>query len=396
MIPRSYVIYASVPWSGHWQTEHNLAHALAARHPVLYVDPQLSPMSPFRYGLSDASRRQLADIVRRGVRPSGRLQVFSPLALPPLTDPRMQRASLPLLRAQIRRAIARAGLRSPVVVSCRSLSELVGVAGEVLRVGIVMDDLASGAALVNRNSADLAREVAATCAAADVLCVPSQPLQDLLAKDGWSSALLPWGFAQDLARAYDTASEPGEYGALPRPLLGYTGSIDDRLDYDLIARLADRFRHGSIVFVGPVSPRLSASARALLSSRENIHLLGVRRREALPGYIAHLDCALLPYAETEFTRCQSPLKLWDYLYAGPPLVATGSADLRRFKPPLLHFADTAATALDLVARALAAGRAGSGERKAFALANSWDARAAQLDAIVDDALLGPGRLRAAA
>src|SRR6202022_2777449 len=106
---RSYVIYATMPWNGPWNVEHNIAHAVAARHPVLYVDPPLSPATPFRYGLTDASPRQLADVVDRRTRRSGRLQVFTPLALPPLTHPRMQRASLPLVRAQIRRAVTRAG-----------------------------------------------------------------------------------------------------------------------------------------------------------------------------------------------------------------------------------------------------------------------------------------------
>lgn len=393
---RSYVFYGSVPLGGHWQSDQNLAHALAARHPVLYVSPQLSPVSPFRYGLDNINRHQVADILERRVRVSGRLRTFTPLALPPLTNKRIRHASLPLVRAQIRYAVQKSGIRRPIVVSAAPLGGLSGAAGETLRVGLIMDHLEAGAAFIHRDPVDIAQEVAATCAAADLLCVPSRPLQDLLASRGWETKLLPWGFARDLADEYDNATEPSEYEGLPRPLLGYAGSIDDRLDYRLIVGLADHFDHGSIVFVGPMSPRLSSSAREALGSRRNIHLLGVRPRRSLPAYLKYLDCALLPYVDMEFTRYQSPLKVWDYLYAGPPLVATGSAELRRYKPPLLYFSDSVGTVPDQVSAAIAGGPAGAAERRRFALANTWETRGQQLDDLIDEAVCGsPVTLRAA-
>jgi teichuronic acid biosynthesis glycosyltransferase TuaH len=383
---RSYVIYGSMSWNGQWNVEHNIAHALAGRHRVLYVDPPLTPATPFRYGVNAASRRQLVDLFDRRVRPHGRLNVFTPVALPPLTHPRMRRASVPLLRSQIGRAVAKAGLEAPVVVAWHLLSQFAGAAGESLRVAVVMDHLPSGAGLAERDAGELEAEIHALCAASDLLCVPSHPVQELMAQDGFSSRLLPFAFAGDLAGDYDGATEPEEYRSLPRPLLGYTGSVDDRLNYELVVQLADQFRDGSIVFVGPLSPRLSAAAHAALASRPNIHLLGMRPRSALPAYVRYLDCAMLPYAEMLFTQYQSPMKVWDYLYAGPPIVGTGSPELKRFPPPLVEFAERAEDVPALVREALAAGSAGAEERRAYALANTWDSRAEQLDAYVDDAL----------
>jgi hypothetical protein len=383
---RSYVIYATMPWEGPWAVEHNVAHALARRHPVLYVDPPLSPVTPFRYGFTRTTWPQVAAVLDRRVRSCDRLQVFGPLALPPLTHRRMREVSLPLLRGQVRRAVQRAGLQEPIVVAWRSLQELAGAAGESLRVGVVMDHLPAGAALLGRDPADLELEMETMCRAAEVLCVTSNPVQALLERQGWESELLPFGFPGDLAELYEAATEPEEYRSLPRPLLGYTGSIDDRLDFELIVRLADRIPHGSIVFVGAVSPRLTAQARAALGSRANVHLLGVRPRQSLPAYIRYLDCALLPYVDSEWTRHQSPMKVWDYFYAGVPIVGTGSIELRRYPPPLVHYAETADQAIDLVARSLASGDVGREARRSFALENTWDARATKLDALVDEAL----------
>jgi hypothetical protein len=245
-----------------------------------------------------------------------------------------------------------------------------------------VDHPSAGATLMGRSTAELEAEASALCESADLTCVTSASIVDLLAQDGWHSEFIPAGFPADLADAFDNAAEPPEYASLPRPLLGYTGGVDDRLDYDLILALADRYSHGSLVFVGAVSPRLSAEARAALAARANIHLLGLRPRTELPGYIRYLDVALLPYEDGLFTRYQSPMKFWEYLYAGPPIVGAGSAELRRYPAPLVNYAGSPADALAMVEQALADPAGGREERRRFALANTWDDRAAELDALV--------------
>jgi teichuronic acid biosynthesis glycosyltransferase TuaH len=380
---RSYVIYAPTPWDGARQAAHFLAEALAQDHPVLYIDPPVSPLSPIRYGLGGDSWTQLRTVFDRRLRTHGRLRVFSPLVLPPIRNRRMYSLSLPALRAQIAHAVARAGMQDPIVIAWQALTELTGVAGEALRVGVVMDHPAAGASLMGLDPAESEAETAELCAAADLVCTTSRAVHGLLAERGCESELVPFGFSTNAADLFDAAVRPHEYESLPRPLLGYTGGIDDRLDYELVLRLADRFSEGSIVFVGPLSPRLSASARAALAARSNIHLLGPRSREQLPAYIRYLDVALMPYADILFTRYQAPIKLWEYLYAGPPIVGTGSVDLRSYPPPLVSFAENADDAPALVEAVLADPGTGRQERRRFALANTWHDRAMQLDALVD-------------
>jgi teichuronic acid biosynthesis glycosyltransferase TuaH len=391
MSERSYVIYAPTPWDGYRQAAHFLAEALAQDHPVLYVDPPTSPLSPIRYGLRRDSWPELRTILDRRLRTHGRLRVFSPLVLPPIRNRTMYSLSLPVLRAQIARAVARAGMKDPVVLGWQALTELAEVAGETLRVAFVMDHPAAGASLMGLDPAESEAETAELCTAADLLCTTSRAVHGLLAERGYESELLPFGFPADLAGSFDTAARPPEYESLPRPLLGYTGGIDDRLDYDLVLRLADRFSRGSIVFVGPLSPRLSASARTALAARPNIHLLGPRGREQLPAYIRHLDVALMPYADILFTRYQAPIKLWEYLYAGPPIVGTGSVDLRSYPPPLVSFAENPDDAPAMVERVLADPEIGREERRRFALANTWHDRAVQFDALVESQLSGAVR-----
>ncbi len=386
MSDRCYVIYGPTPWDSHRNAAHNYAQALAADHRVLYIDPPLSPLSPIRYGLRGETWPRARALVSRRVRTSDGVNVFAPVSLPPVQHPRMRRLSLPLVRAQIRRAVAGMGFERPAVIAWRGLAELAGVAGETYRVAVVMDHPAAGAGLLGRDPAELEAETAANCDAADLVCATSNAVQSLLEERGRASELVPFGFPADLTSAYELALQPAELQALPRPLLGYTGSVDDRLDFDLIQALADRFDQGSLVFIGAVSPRLSAPARRALQARPNIHLLGSRSRSRLPAYIRYLDVALMPYADSLFTRYQSPMKAWEYLYAGPPIVGSGSPELRCYPPPLVHYAEDHDAFLTLVARALTAGVAGRSERRRFALANTWEDRAHALDALVQAGL----------
>jgi hypothetical protein len=122
---------------------------------------------------------------------------------------------------------------------------------------------------------------------------------------------------------------------------------------------------------------------ARFCARPNVHTIGVRSREELPAYLAELDCCLVPYLEGDWSRHGSPLKLWDYLYAGPPVVGSGYLALLEYPAPLVHFAVGAQGFVGAIERALACD-GGRAERRAFALANTWQARAAQFEQLVGE------------
>lgn len=376
----NYVVYGSGAWDRPWLTEHNLANALARRHRVLFVEPPVSPLSPLRYGLRDGSLGDLRRIMlSERLRDLDRLHVLRLVGLPPLEHPRARRRSVPMLRRQVSGAVARLGLREPVAVAARSVLPLLGAAGERAAVYIAKDLVEAGGHLLGKDPGLLAAEQRQMCERADVVCAVTRQLQATLAERGIDAVLLRHGFHAELAPAY-AARAPADLSALPSPRLGYAGNIDGRLDFEALAALADRHAGGSVVLIGPVSPRLEDGALDPLVARPNVHLLGARAREELPAYLAHLDCALLPYRDDEWLRHGAPLKLWDYLYAGPPVAGSGCAALRDF--PAVHFAPRPADLPAAVAAAFAERPGLRAERRALALANTWDDRAAQLDALV--------------
>ena len=127
------------------------------------------------------------------------------------------------------------------------------------------------------------------------------------------------------ARARTSRDEPADQAAFPWPRLGYYGVIDERMDLGLLASLADARPDWSIVVLGPVVKIDPAD----LPQRANLHYLGGKTYEALPGYLGGWDVALMPFAINESTRFISPTKTPEYLAGGRPVVSTPIVDVVR-------------------------------------------------------------------
>ena len=110
---------------------------------------------------------------------------------------------------------------------------------------------------------------------------------------------------------------------LSHPIFTYTGVIDERLDLDTIALLADTVTGGNIVMVGPVVKIDPAT----LPRRANVHFTGIAPYTLLPSFLAGPDVALMPFALNEHTRNISPTKTLEYFAAGRPVVSTAVPDV---------------------------------------------------------------------
>lgn len=179
--------------------------------------------------------------------------------------------------------------------------------------------------------------------------------------------------ADHFARALDPdLAIPDDLSGLPGPVFGYYGVVDERLDYDLIARLADAPGVGSVVLVGPTIK----VDRASLPSRPNLHYLGQRAYDELPAYLKGFDVCIMPWALNEATRTISPTKTLEYMAAGKPIVSTAVRDVVRDHGDLVFVADDAAGFVSLATEARArtdADRASAERRRAAD--RGWDATA---------------------
>lgn len=144
--------------------------------------------------------------------------------------------------------------------------------------------------------------------------------------------------ANHFAAAHDPATNvPVALAALRGPVLGYVGVMDERLDYALLAHVAEHLPDTTLAMVGPV---VNVDPRAL-PQRENIHWFGQQSYEALPAFIKGFDVCLMPFAFNKATRYINPTTTLEYMASGKPIVSTPVADVVRHFTPIVTVAETA-------------------------------------------------------
>jgi len=172
---------------------------------------------------------------------------------------------------------------------------------------------------------------------------------------------------------------PADIDNIPQPVLGYFGVIDERVDYDLIAAVADANTDANVVMVGPVVKVDPAS----LPQRSNIHWLGQRDYQSLPGYVKRFDVCLMPFALNEATEFINPTKTLEYMAAGKPIVSTAVPDVVRNFTPIVQVARSQQEFVTMTARAAAApDDALIAQGLAKARAESWDCIVGQMQRII--------------
>lgn len=188
---------------------------------------------------------------------------------------------------------------------------------------------------------------------------------------------------------------PEDIGHLPRPLLGYIGSLEDRVDWELMDRLSREFAEASIVVVGrngtpPDRPWGERCARFL--SRPNVHAIGWRPQESLGRYYQSFDVALIPYLlDHPFNRACNPTKIMDAMGSGRPIVATAIPECR-LHSERFHVAEDQGGFLAAVRRILEDGSddGRAAVRHAYALANTCHGVGDRLMDLVQAATIAGG------
>jgi glycosyltransferase involved in cell wall biosynthesis len=176
---------------------------------------------------------------------------------------------------------------------------------------------------------------------------------------------------------------PPEIDRLQRPVVGYYGVIDERLDYGLLASLAAALPNVELVMVGPV---VKVDPRELPQA-QNIHWLGQRRYEELPAHVKGFDVCLMPFALNDATEYINPTKTLEYMAAGKPIVSTAVSDVVHNFTPVVAIARSQAEFAEAVRSAIE-----EPDESLIALgleqarSNSWESIVARMERIIADAV----------
>jgi glycosyltransferase involved in cell wall biosynthesis len=180
----------------------------------------------------------------------------------------------------------------------------------------------------------------------------------------------------------DNTPIPKDVAKLGRPIIGWFGVIDERVDYELLGQMADMRPDWSFVMVGPVV-KVDPDD---FPKHSNIHWLGGRDYQDLPGYCKAFDVCMMVFALNEATEFINPTKALEYLATGKPVISTPVADVVRQYSDLVFIERDAEGFVNRIESLLAAPddvRIQKGLAKAAGC--SWDNTVARMQALIAEA-----------
>jgi glycosyltransferase involved in cell wall biosynthesis len=391
MPPLTFLWLSTTDWDApQFGSRQQLAQRLAGRgHRVLFVEVPRSLHSFISdpVGTRRALRRlgQVREEMNRREREErreeegGRLCIYTPRpVLPIYYHPVTNNLNQRLLTADLRRTLSKLGWKVDVWWTYwPNTAAQVGRFGERLAVYHCIDDFTAVSYPLTPPGA-IGRMEAALCRQANLIFTRTEGLAAVKKELNPNTQVLPGGVDTAHFDPAAVSQVSADVAALPRPRVGFLGTIDDRLDVALLAACAQALPEVAFVLAGPIKHHLVELNQ--LRALANVHFLPARPHSQVPATIAGFDIGLIPYQRTPYTEGLSPIKLYEYLAMGKPVVATDLPYLRR-ESEQITIARTTADFIAALRQRLAqpATATEQAQWRATAEANSWDRQVDEIE-----------------
>lgn len=380
------IICLASSWDYDPTSKHQIMKLLAEHNQIIWVNYHGTRRPSLNRKDARAAWSALKRFAR-GIRPVGRNFVqMTPLVLPGVTDPVLRRVHQRLLLAQLRRALRQVPGAADRPLQIWSFAPdvpfLVDAFDEECFVYYCVDDYAEfeglDAGFIARSEDELVRR-------SDLVITTSELLFDAKRRFRDDTVMIRHGVDFDhFAAAWRRPLEvPEDIARIKQPIFGFFGLIHFWIDRELIARVARLRPDYAFVLIGDRATDTSAIDRL-----PNVHLLGRRPNSELPAYCAGFRAGLLPFTRTAMTRSVNPIKMYEYLAAGLPIISTPLPEAERFTGPvsMVNTAEEFAAACD---DALASDYPGRREAISRSVANeSWRSKVELISALVEKRLAG--------
>lgn len=373
LVGRDIVCVGFADWDADlWTNQQHLMVRLARDNRILFVES----LGLRRPQLAGRDLKRIARRLARGLRgPRSRdgVQVLSPLVIPFHRNRLAREANRRILPALVHRHARRLGMRDVVLWSYVPQAE---VLLERLRPDLVIyhcDDDFTAQKGIDAASYEAAQRRFAR--RADLVLASAPTLAARLREFNDNVLDAPNVADVDLfAQALEPGATDPALAALPAPRIIFVGAlVATKLDIPLMVELARQRPGWSFVLVGPVGPGDPRTDVSELSSVPNVHQLGWRRQRDLPALLRGADAAIIPYAINPLTTSVFPMKVYEYLAAGLPVVSTPLPALDGVDG--VSLAETAAAFAGRLDEELAGdGPERRRARRALADGHSWDAQ----------------------
>ncbi len=342
---------------------------------ILYFDPSASLLAPLR---DKAAKPLMTAYKKPGEKVKENITVYRlPPVLPFFNKCRfINRINQKRMAGYVRKRMKAHGFEapllwvySPVTVDCVDYIPHRGLVYDCVDRHSAYGGLMNPA-LVDQMELELAQKT-------DMTFATAKPLAERLQKAQPEARFIPNG--ANFERFFEATKPqpvPEDLKDIPHPIFGFVGALQTCIEYGFVEKAAKARPQWHFVWIGNEKPGADLAGLKALS---NVHFLGVKPNEKLPAYLAHFDVCLNLFDAGPLSKDVSPLKFYEYLATGKPIVSTRQPDQILQFAPIIHIADDAAGFEKACAAALADTAPSRTQARIEAGRNSsWDARVKEI------------------
>lgn len=381
------ICFTMTTWEGDYmKTIVHVMGSLAGNHRVLFVDYPftLKDMLFSMLGKGNAPVKRLLQLKPRLRKVQYKSNELYHLTLPPIMptnwieeasqfDKRIKVETKKIEKA-VREAMSRIRMKNPVVINAFNPiigDSLVGKFSEELLIYYCYDEISAANWCKQhggRKEASFMKKVDGIITTSEGLLQSKNPFNPntFLVKNGVDTELF--------CQAYNPEIK------IDNPIIGYIGSVDDRLDYDLLETVIKTHEGFDFHFVGRTT---FPEGRKRLSIYSNVTFFGGQQPEKLPVFLKSFDVGVIPFVKNEFTRNIYPLKINEYLAAGKPVVTTDFADLSDFEGVVSIASSPSLFIEEIQKELLTNSKEKMEQRVRIARGNSWETRVSKVNEIIE-------------
>jgi O-antigen biosynthesis protein len=364
------IVFSSIPWGFLWQRPQHVTSNLARKgHNVIYFENPvyLNSAASIQERLK---KKSFLDIKK--INPN--LTVIT-LYAPPFQG-KLASVNSQYTKLYFEYALKKLGFKADValIYSLDFVPLLKTLNSMKVKVAFdFVDDLLSFPAYAftkfEQMQTELLRTSSVVFATSEILCKTSSAYNK-------RSVYLPNAMDFNHFNPAKTKQANPELSGLSHPLIGYIGAFSNWVDDEIVCKLAQKHPEYSIVLIGPIY-----SGKEKFMKYPNITMLGTKPYTELPSYLSNMDVCLIPFKINSITLAANPIKMYEYLAAGKPVVSTNLPEVQNNASGVVYIGENQDDFIGKVEQAVNERKDEEiiQKRMDFARENSWESRVNEME-----------------
>ena len=387
---QSIIYFGPEKWNGMWRNRHHLMTRFSKENKVLYVEPVLGTRWKIEQLLKGkTSKKEILKSVygSRLKKIDDNLHIYkNPAYIPIIGRYPINKIAWLAWEKLLKEKLKTLGFNNPIIwLSKPNMNNYLGCFNEKLSIYHVVDEYSAYTQTGIESNKEIKNKEEIMIKSVDMVIVVSKNLYNSKHLYNKHTYIVPNAvdYRSYLKASKSAAPLPKDIAPLHRPIIGYSGLISKRLNLKMIKEIAETNPEWSIALIGTVDDTGCVNQLVDLKKTKNVNFLGEKNIDELPFYVSAFDVCIIPYEINDETKNLNPLKLYDFMATGKPIVTTNIPAAQKYRK-FIYIVNSSKNISKFINKALnEKNNRKKEERIKVASMNTWDHRVETLSKLIE-------------